>query len=154
MFDYGHFKFEDKQALFDKAIKYWNPDKTKFWQKAGIDLVIDRREGYCLFDMDGRRLIDLHDRPGDAARVVPRSRGLRGHAGGPGPHARQAGRPADARRRPDGARADLHGHGSMRPCSGAAGAGAGRLRDARAAARPAPGSHGSRAEVRLSLEPR
>ena len=26
----------------------------------GIDLVIDRREGYYLYDMDGRRLIDLH----------------------------------------------------------------------------------------------
>lgn len=60
MFDYGHFRFESKQALFDKAIAYWNPDKTKFWQKAGIDLVIDRREGYCLYDMSGRRLIDLH----------------------------------------------------------------------------------------------
>jgi acetylornithine/succinyldiaminopimelate/putrescine aminotransferase len=60
MFDYGGFKFESKQELFDKAITYWNPDKTKFWQKVGIDLVIDRREGYCLYDMDGRRLIDLH----------------------------------------------------------------------------------------------
>jgi putrescine aminotransferase len=60
MFDYGHFRFESKQALFDKAIAFWNPDKTKFWQKAGIDLVIDRREGYCLYDMSGRRLIDLH----------------------------------------------------------------------------------------------
>jgi len=45
MFDYGHFRFESKQALFDKAVTFWNPDKTKFWQKAGIDLVIDRREG-------------------------------------------------------------------------------------------------------------
>ena len=60
MFDYGHFRFESKQDLFDKSIAYWNPDKTKFWQKAGIDLVIDRREGYCLYDMSGRRLIDLH----------------------------------------------------------------------------------------------
>ena len=60
MYDYGLFKFESKQELFDKAIKFWNPDKTKFWQKAGIDLVIDRREGYFLYDMSGRRLIDLH----------------------------------------------------------------------------------------------
>ncbi len=60
MFDYGHFRFDSKQDLFDKAIRYWNPDKTKFWQKAGIDLVIDRREGYNLYDMSGRRLIDLH----------------------------------------------------------------------------------------------
>ena len=60
MYDYGLFKFESKEDLFDKAIKFWNPDKTKFWQKAGIDLVIDRREGYFLHDMSGRRLIDLH----------------------------------------------------------------------------------------------
>ena len=60
MYDYGLFKFESKQELFDKAIRFWNPDKTKFWQKAGIDLVIDRREGYFLYDMSGRRLIDLH----------------------------------------------------------------------------------------------
>ena len=60
MYDYGLFKFESKQDLFEKAIRFWNPDKTKFWQSAGIDLVIDRREGYFLYDMSGRRLIDLH----------------------------------------------------------------------------------------------
>ena len=60
MYDYGLFKFESKQEVLDKAIRYWNPDKTKFWQKAGIDLVIARREGYCLYDMSGSRLIDLH----------------------------------------------------------------------------------------------
>ncbi|TGV62480.1 aminotransferase class III-fold pyridoxal phosphate-dependent enzyme, partial [Mesorhizobium sp. M2D.F.Ca.ET.160.01.1.1] len=43
-----------------KAMRFWNPDKTRFWQKAGIDLVIGRREGYFLYDMSGRRLIDLH----------------------------------------------------------------------------------------------
>jgi acetylornithine/succinyldiaminopimelate/putrescine aminotransferase len=60
VFDYGLFKFESKHDLLDKAIRFWNPDKTKFWQKAGVDLVIGRREGYCLYDMSGRRLIDLH----------------------------------------------------------------------------------------------
>jgi putrescine aminotransferase len=60
MYDYGLFKFASKRELFDKAIRFWNPDKTKFWQKAGIDLVIDRREGYFLYDMSGSRLIDLH----------------------------------------------------------------------------------------------
>ena len=60
MFDYGTFKFASKQEVLDKAIQYWNPDKTRFWQALGIDLVIDRREGYCLYDMSGRRLIDLH----------------------------------------------------------------------------------------------
>jgi acetylornithine/succinyldiaminopimelate/putrescine aminotransferase len=60
MFDYGHFKFESKEDLFEKSIRFWNPDKTKFWRTLGVDLVIDRREGYCLYDMSGRRLIDLH----------------------------------------------------------------------------------------------
>lgn len=60
MFDYGLFKFNSKQEVLDKGAKYWNPDKIAFWQKAGIDLVIDRREGYFLHDMSGKRLIDLH----------------------------------------------------------------------------------------------
>ena len=60
MFDYGLFRFDSKDDLFDKSIRFWNPDKTRFWQGVGVDLVIDRREGYCLYDMSGRRLIDLH----------------------------------------------------------------------------------------------
>lgn len=60
MYDYGLFRFESKQDLLDKAIRFWNPDKTRFWQRMGVDLVIDRREGYFLHDMSGRRLIDLH----------------------------------------------------------------------------------------------
>jgi acetylornithine/succinyldiaminopimelate/putrescine aminotransferase len=60
MYEYGAIAFASKQDLLERAIRYWNPGKTKFWQDAGIDLVIDRREGYFLFDMSGRRLIDLH----------------------------------------------------------------------------------------------
>jgi acetylornithine/succinyldiaminopimelate/putrescine aminotransferase len=56
MFDYA----PSKQAVLDAAVRYWNPDKTRFWQRLGVDLVIGRREGYLLYDMDGRRLIDLH----------------------------------------------------------------------------------------------
>jgi putrescine aminotransferase len=60
MFDYGLFRFSSKEEVIEKSIQYWNPGKTKFWQDAGIDLVIDRREDYFLYDMSGRRLIDLH----------------------------------------------------------------------------------------------
>ncbi|APZ44500.1 aspartate aminotransferase family protein [Acidihalobacter ferrooxydans] len=49
-----------KQDILDKSIQYWNPGKTRFWQSVGIDLVIGKREGYCLYDMDGKRLIDVH----------------------------------------------------------------------------------------------
>ena len=49
-----------KEEVLTKAQTYWNPDKTQFWIDAGIPLVIDRREGYFLYDMSGRRLIDVH----------------------------------------------------------------------------------------------
>lgn len=54
------FQSDAKKAFLEKSIQFWNPHKTGFWQDAGVDLVIDRREGYCIYDMDGRRLIDLH----------------------------------------------------------------------------------------------
>jgi len=60
MFDYGLFGFASKAEVIEKSIRYWNPEKTMFWQKLGVDLVIDKREGYFLYDMSGRRLIDMH----------------------------------------------------------------------------------------------
>jgi acetylornithine/succinyldiaminopimelate/putrescine aminotransferase len=51
---------EAKDDFIARTIKYWNPGKTLEWQRTGVDLVIDRREGYYLYDLDGRRLIDLH----------------------------------------------------------------------------------------------
>ena len=60
MYDYGTFSFESKTQVLEQAKTFWNPDKTQFWTDAGVDLVIDRREGYFLWDMSGRRLIDMH----------------------------------------------------------------------------------------------
>jgi acetylornithine/succinyldiaminopimelate/putrescine aminotransferase len=60
MTDGSLFTFSSKADFVARSIASWNPDKTRFWQQAGIDLVIDRREGYCFWDMDGRRLIDMH----------------------------------------------------------------------------------------------
>ncbi len=60
MMDDDVFEFDSKQDLLDKAKLFWNPDKTQFWTDQGIDLVIDRRDGYFIWDMDGRRLIDMH----------------------------------------------------------------------------------------------
>jgi acetylornithine/succinyldiaminopimelate/putrescine aminotransferase len=54
------FSYESKADFIQRSKEYWNPDKTQFWQDVGVDLVIDRREGYLLWDMDGKRLIDLH----------------------------------------------------------------------------------------------
>lgn len=60
MFNYGYFSFDSKDDLLRKAAEYWNPGKVQFWTEAGTPMVIDRREGYCLYDMSGKRLIDLH----------------------------------------------------------------------------------------------
>ena len=60
MYDYGTFTFDSKTEVLDRAKTFWNPDKTQFWIDAGVDLVIDRREDYFLWDMSGRRLIDMH----------------------------------------------------------------------------------------------
>lgn len=49
-----------KDDFIARSKTYWNPGKTQDWQDFGVDLVIDRREGYYLWDMDGRRLIDVH----------------------------------------------------------------------------------------------
>lgn len=50
----------EKRAVLEKSRQYWNPGKTDFWPSVGVDLVIGRREGYYLYDMDGHRLIDVH----------------------------------------------------------------------------------------------
>jgi acetylornithine/succinyldiaminopimelate/putrescine aminotransferase len=48
MYDYGFFSYDSKADFLRRSEEFWNPDKTRFWQEAGIDLVIDRREGYLI----------------------------------------------------------------------------------------------------------
>lgn len=52
--------YADKEGIFADARAYWNPDKTDFWIEDEVPLVIGRREGYVLEDIDGKRLIDMH----------------------------------------------------------------------------------------------
>ena len=51
---------QEKLDFLERSREFWNPGKTQDWQDMGVDLVIDRREGYYLHDMDGRRLLDVH----------------------------------------------------------------------------------------------
>jgi acetylornithine/succinyldiaminopimelate/putrescine aminotransferase len=60
MYDYGTFSFDSKAEVLEQSKTFWNPGKTQFWTDEGVDLVIDRRQGYYLWDMSGRRLIDMH----------------------------------------------------------------------------------------------
>src|SRR5487761_943798 len=52
--------FASKQEMLAKSKEFWNPDKTQFWIDSGVPLVIGRREGYFLYDVEGKRLIDVH----------------------------------------------------------------------------------------------
>jgi len=52
--------FADKDDVLAKSMQFWNPGKTQFWVESGVPLVIDRREGYFIYDMSGKRLIDVH----------------------------------------------------------------------------------------------
>jgi acetylornithine/succinyldiaminopimelate/putrescine aminotransferase len=46
--------------MLAKSREFWNPGKTDFWVESGVPLVIDRREEYFLYDMSGKRLLDVH----------------------------------------------------------------------------------------------
>jgi acetylornithine/succinyldiaminopimelate/putrescine aminotransferase len=52
--------FASKQEMLAKSKQFWNPDKTQFWIDSGVPLVIDRRERYFIYDVEGKRLIDVH----------------------------------------------------------------------------------------------
>ena len=51
---------EQKQRILDLSYQHVCPHKVSTWQQQGIPLVVGRREGYYLWDLDGHRLIDLH----------------------------------------------------------------------------------------------
>lgn len=54
------FKNTSKQEVFEKSLEYWNSGKTQEWLDLGIDLVMAKREGYYFWDMDGKKLMDIH----------------------------------------------------------------------------------------------
>lgn len=49
-----------KADVIEKSLNWWNPGKTQQWQDDGVDLVIGKREGYFLYDMEGKELMDVH----------------------------------------------------------------------------------------------
>ncbi len=50
----------EKQHTLDLAERYVCGDRVRFLTGAGIDFVMGRREGYHIWDVDGRELIDIH----------------------------------------------------------------------------------------------
>lgn len=49
-----------KQDVFNFTKKYYNYGKLDEWLAMNIDFVIAKREGYYFWDMDGRKLMDVH----------------------------------------------------------------------------------------------
>jgi len=49
-----------KRDIIEKSVRYWNPSKTLEWQKRGIDLIVGKREGFCFWDMDGKKYLNIH----------------------------------------------------------------------------------------------
>jgi acetylornithine/succinyldiaminopimelate/putrescine aminotransferase len=49
-----------KTRILDLASRYVCPGRVRTFQALGVDLVIGRREGYRIWDLDGRALLDYH----------------------------------------------------------------------------------------------
>ncbi len=50
----------EKQETLRLSHEYLMPNRVERWLKAGVPLVIGRREGYRFWDVDGRELLDFH----------------------------------------------------------------------------------------------
>jgi acetylornithine/succinyldiaminopimelate/putrescine aminotransferase len=51
---------EEKRRVLDLAAHHVCPNRVQMLQALGVDLVIGRREGYRIWDLDGRELLDFH----------------------------------------------------------------------------------------------
>jgi acetylornithine/succinyldiaminopimelate/putrescine aminotransferase len=50
----------DKERVLELTRRHVAPHRVDVWEAFGTQIVIGRREGYRLWDLDGRELIDLH----------------------------------------------------------------------------------------------
>jgi putrescine aminotransferase len=51
---------DEKRRILDLAARYVCPGRVRTFEAMGIDLVIGRREGYRIWDVEGRELLDYH----------------------------------------------------------------------------------------------
>lgn len=49
-----------KKEILDSNIRYLNPHRTKTFREFGVELIIGKREGYQIWDIDGKSFFDLH----------------------------------------------------------------------------------------------
>ncbi len=46
--------------IYQDAKKVWNPTKMDYWEGLGVNIVLDKREGYVFYTKDGKRVINMH----------------------------------------------------------------------------------------------
>ena len=63
-YEHGSARGAAKQAVFDDFAEHVSRPKADFFERAGVDPVMDRREGPWFWDMDGRRFLDCHGNGG------------------------------------------------------------------------------------------
>jgi putrescine aminotransferase len=51
---------EDKRRVLELNHRYVMPGRVERFAAVGAPLVMGKREGYCIWDLDGHRLIDIH----------------------------------------------------------------------------------------------
>ena len=51
---------DEKRRILELAARHVCPNRVAMLQALGVDLVIGRREGYRLWDVDGHELLDFH----------------------------------------------------------------------------------------------
>lgn len=51
---------ERKRRVLERNREYLMPGRVETWERLGVPLVIGRREGYRIWDLDGHELLDLH----------------------------------------------------------------------------------------------
>ncbi|MDA8228518.1 MAG: aminotransferase class III-fold pyridoxal phosphate-dependent enzyme [Desulfitobacterium hafniense] len=54
------FEEANKKQVFKDSLTYWNSGKTQEWLDLGIDLIMGKREGYYFYDLEGKKLMDVH----------------------------------------------------------------------------------------------
>jgi len=50
----------DKKQVLDQAERYVCPHRVRTFRALGVELVLGRREGYRIWDLDGHELLDFH----------------------------------------------------------------------------------------------
>ena len=49
-----------KKSVLELSLAHWNPGKTQEWIDRDMALVIGKREGYCFWDLDGKKYLNIH----------------------------------------------------------------------------------------------